>query len=209
MGGEWGDDDENARARRANLEAVPAAATGGGRYVEERPDEPWWLDADEMTMTIVLGADVDEVAGVLGLDHAAMAPMLLPEAPWQDDASPLALLEVPGAVAVAEPNGWTTVQPDTVTALSRLGLTVALYWNVNLVARFVVADGGQIVRDFDPVVDAGEGTGTPLPQEDGVVWGLDAIDEAAALQARVTGVHLTRGQVFGTPHPTASVPWPR
>lgn len=93
-------------------------------------------------------------------------------------------------------------------ALSRLGRTVCLYWDVNHVARFVVADGGRVVRDFDPVIDTGSGTGTPLPDEAGADWDREPIEQAAALQARVTGVHLTRGQVFGTPHPTAAMPWP-
>jgi hypothetical protein len=137
-----------------------------------------------------------------------MERMLIGEAPWEDEASPLALVEVAGCVAIVELNGWTTVQPDVVSALSGLGRTVSLYWNVNHVARFVVADNGRAVRDFDPVIDPGAGTGSPLPEEDGVNWEHHPIEKAADLEARVTGIHLTRGQVFGTPQPTATVPWP-
>lgn len=199
-------DYEADRALQANLLAV---AGPPAPYVEERPEAPWWDGAAEMTLTLVVGARAGDVARVLGLDLAAAEPMLLPDAPWRDDASPLALVEVPGAVAVAEPNGWTTVQPDTVAALSRLGLTVSLYWNVNMHAQLVVADGGTVLRDLDPVLDGGGGVGTPLPEEAGMDWGTDPIAAAAALQARVTGIHLTRGQVFGTPHLTVLVPWPR
>lgn len=205
MDNEWGVDDETARLMRANLEA---ASDGSNGYVEENPDAPWWWQAIEMTMTIVVGADIPVVARLLGLDLGVMEPRMLVEAPWEDDASPLALIDLPGAVAIAEPNGWTTVQPDAVRALSGLGRIVSLYWNVNHVARFVVAEGGQILRDFDPVIDAGAGTGVPLPEETGVDWESEPIEQAAALQARVTGVQMTRRQVFGTPHPTATVPWP-
>jgi len=209
VGNEWGVDDETAKVMRANLEALSAGpGDDAGGHVQECPEAPWWRHADAMTMTIVVGAEVSTVAEALGHDLAAMERMLVLEAPCEEGASPLALFGTGGAVAIVEPNGWTTVQPDVVTILSRLGPTVALYWNVNLLSRFVVAHNGEIVRDFDPVIDGGAGTGTPLPEETGVDWALDPIATAAALQSRVTNVHLTRAEVFGTPHPTTTVPWP-
>ena len=159
-------------------------------------------------MTIVVGSTVPDVAGILGIDLLAMDRLLPFEASVEEGASPLALFAEPGAVIIVEPNGWITAQPETVAALAVLGRTVALYWNVNYVSRFIVAENGEIVRDFDPVVDAGAGTGGPLPEEGGIDWGSDPIGKAAALQARLTGTALTRGQVFGTPYPTTTAPWP-
>lgn len=193
-------------AARRNLEKMAGPRE---TYVEIRPDAPWSDGANEMTVTIVKGARAHAVADVLGLELDKLTEMLLLDAPWSDDASPMQILRVPGAIAIAEPNGWFTARPEVVAQLSCLGLTVSLYWNVNYVSTFIVSDAGALVRSLDPVIDGGQGgVGSPLPEETGIDWS-DPIGAAATVQARVTGIHLTRGQVFGTKHPTALVPWPR
>src|SRR5690554_6713999 len=175
-------DDETARQMRANLLAMSGGVEE--RYVEENPDAPWWEGATEMTTAIVLGARPEDVARVLGFDLASLEPAMLLDAPWEEDEMPLAILEVPGAVVVAEPNGFQCSFEESVRSLSRLGRTVSLYWNVNRVSRFFVAEGGTILRQFEPGIDSGEGDGAQLPEEAGVDWDEDPIGQAAALQAR-------------------------
>ncbi|QTE28091.1 hypothetical protein [Pengzhenrongella sicca] len=178
-------------------------------YVESRPDAPWSDGADAMTVTIVKGATAHAVADVVGLNLDTLTETLPVEAAWPDAASPMQILTVPGAIAIAEPNGWFTARPEVVAQLSCLGLTVSLYWSVDHDSSFIVGDGGVVVRSFDPVIDRGQGgVGTPLPEEAGIDWS-EPIGAAATVQARVTGIDLTRGQVFGMQHPTALMPWPR
>ena len=63
---------------------------------------------------------------------------------------------------------------------------MSAYWNVNAVEAFTYARDGHIVRQFDPVLDQGGGTGKALPAEAGLDW-----DEAGVsmlrLQASITG----------------------
>lgn len=197
-------DEVHQREIDANLRAMSGELEP---YVEERPDAPWWLGEDAMTLTFVLGAHPADVARVLGVDLAKAEPRKLAEASgeWDGDAMPLAITEVPGAVVVVEPNGYQCAMPDAVVALSRLGRTVALYWNVNFVSSFHVAEGGTLLRSFDPVLDQGEGEGAPFPEEAGIDWEGNPISRAAELQARLVGIALTRGEVFGAPLPTMTV----
>ncbi len=133
--------------------------------------------------------------------------MVLDVAWAQESASPLSIVELEGATAVLEVNGFHTVQPHVAESLSTLGTTVCLYWNVNHMARFLVAEGGQLVRDFDPVIDEGGGLGQPYPEEEGIDWEVSPIPQAAELQARLTGIRLTRGDLFGKPLLTVMMPW--
>lgn len=93
-------------------------------------------------------------------------------------------------------------------ALSRWGQAVSVYWSVNYDAAFTLARGGDIVRSFDPVLEAGPeggGTGARLADEDGLGWDADPIASAGELQARLTGVTLTGEWLYGTAHPTVVV----
>ena len=175
---------------------------------EEGSDSPWWEAGIESTLTIVLGATPHAVAHVLGLALEEFSPQMVLDVAWtQEGASPLSIVELEGATAVFEVNGFHTVQPHVAQSLSALGTTVCLYWNVNHVARFLVAEDGRLVRDFDPVIDEGGGLGQPFPEEDGIDWEESPIPQAAELQARLTGIRLSRGDLFGKPLPTTMKPW--
>ena len=139
-------DEEREAQERRNILALAGEQEPPG---SDEPDAPWWRDAPESTMTVVVGTTPGAVADALGLDLSTMPHRRTDEVPWDAGASPL------------------------------------------------------------QVVDAGEGgLGAPLPQEAGLDWEEDPLGTAAELQARITGIRLTRGEVYGAPHPTAVVPWP-
>ena len=103
--------------------------------------------------------------------------------------------------AILEPNGFLTSLPKIVGNLSEAGLAVSVFWNVNAVMSFTLAERGAIRRQFDPLLyDPGD---SPLSDEDGLPFGHPGRPRAAAvaLMSRVSGIELDRRWMLEMPHP--------
>jgi hypothetical protein len=113
---------------------------------------------------------------------------------YQDLASLAWAVPVGNWTLAVEENGWQAVTPSVARALSADTRLVAYYWSVNADMTFLLAEDGNIVRQFDPLLGYDDGVarhGTPLPEEEGLPFGLAGARQAAfALIERLTGVSV-------------------
>lgn len=170
----------------------------------------WTDDEPAVTVAYVHGSSVCGVGDVLGFRwdtereaswrEASEQAMYTAETAWTVQVD-----ELDGWLVTIEPNGLAAARQDAVTSLSRGGTAVSVFWNVNRVMRFVLARDGVLKRSFDPLLYAVVPVGEPLPDEDGLPFGLPgARPERAALQLaeRLTGVRLGADWLVGTPRRT-------
>jgi hypothetical protein len=115
-------------------------------------------------------------------------------------------------VVTFEPHGWHGVEAELALPLYEQGRYVAYFWNVNAVMQFVFAQGGSLMRDFDPLLydNDGEG-GRALPEERdlpfpaGDTRSVTPGRASLALTERLTGIEITRSWLLDKPHPTYRV----
>ena len=114
---------------------------------------------------------------------------------------------IDGWSVILEPNGWVTSLPEVVARLSDEGRAINLFWNVNAVMSFCVADLGVVLRAFDPLL---YDDSDPLPEELDLPFGQPEIVRAAslALIARLTGVRVERSWLLERARPTYLIPAP-
>jgi len=100
-------------------------------------------------------------------------------------------------IAAGQIGDWTFIWEDSgfqgsldrsAVRLSASTAFVSAFWNVNAVEAFTYARDGDIVRQFDPVLDQSGGTGNAIPAEARLDW-----DEAEASMLRLQAA-ITRQQ---------------
>ncbi|MDT3442981.1 hypothetical protein [Pseudofrankia sp. BMG5.37] len=104
------------------------------------------------TITVIAGpADTDAVLRAFGADPA------VPRSFWDTRASDdltmraLAVIAVDGAVVAIEDNAFRGSRPEVLAALSRLGRTGSVFWNVSAGPRLGLAEGGEaLFHGFEP-----------------------------------------------------------
>ena len=175
--------------------------------------EPWesyeWVDRtlDAYCITVVTGSVTGEVVEAFAADPATRRPASFAEQhdmsvpyPQGFGTDTVAIDAIGAAVVWIENNGWAGIDTARAQALSRAGGHVAVYRSVNADMRLVVARGGTIDREFDPLLyeDAGA-----LPEEADLPFGHPGSPSAAAfaLVERLTSVRLTREWVVDERHP--------
>ena len=161
-------------------------------------DHSWTGAVMGVTVSFVRGLDLEAAGDVLRLQWPTERRATFGEAEgqweWNDVARfPVMVDERDGWLVLVEPNGWGAVQQGIARALSRGGVAVSVYWNVNAVMLFSLARDGLVVRSFDPLSPRhGHGQyGDPLPEEAGLVVGdpdRDPRHSALDLAERLTGV---------------------
>lgn len=99
--------------------------------------------------------------------------------------------------------------PEHAAQASMAGRLVAIHLSANMDMAFLVAERGEVVRYFDPVLDEpGEGDGDPLPGEDGLPFGGEhapVLAASFALMERTTGQRITRNWLLDETPPTVVV----
>ena len=177
-----------------------------------------WLDessGDDDLMAgcvgVVMGLDEVEVKGCFAIDQGSRRQATVHEA-WQLSESAFGndlvqISSIGNAVITFEPNGWHGVEGEIASSLSQRGRYVAYFWNVNAVMRFVFAESGLILRDFDPLLyEADRDRALPeeldLPFPSGSTDSLTPGQASLALIERLTGVEITREWLLAEPHPT-------
>jgi hypothetical protein len=96
------------------------------------------------------------------------------------------------------PNGFEFSFPGVAAGASRLGRVVSLFWNVKGHAQVLVADGGHVIRRFDPVIPE-DAAGDPLAEENGLPFGIPGEPLRAAalvLAERLTGRRLSKAWIL-------------
>jgi hypothetical protein len=176
-----------------------------------------WIDdaADGLTIAYVRGSSLREVGDVLEFRWDTERETTYGEALWQgvdtvEGAWTVQVGELDGWIVVVEPNGSAAAGSDTVVRLSRGGTAVSVSWNVNLVMNFVLARDGVLVRRFDPLGPQVEPLGQPLPEEEGLPFGIPGEPERAALMLaqRLTGIRPEREWILAAPRRTwTTKPW--
>lgn len=95
---------------------------------------------------------------------------------------------------IVEINGYQATLDEPLARLSKGTRAAVVYWNVNALMGFYWSVDGTQVRYFDPLLYDNPGwLGSPLPQEEGLTFGLGHPRTAAmACAERLTGVRLAR-----------------
>ncbi|SDF18102.1 hypothetical protein SAMN05660662_1222 [Blastococcus aurantiacus] len=174
----------------------------------------WTEQIDALTVTLLRGADLQQVGDVLEFDWESERLVTFDQAFDDLDGDgwdwPVQVEELEGWLVVAEPNGWFLSDEQKLAALSREGVAVSVFFNVNAKFRFIVARQGVVVRSFDPVVPTYEPAGDPLPEEGGLGFGVDEDTTANSfvLLERLTGVRLDESWLTEQPRRTWSAPHP-
>ena len=184
--------------------------TDAATWVPVRPAGADDDDLEAVTVTIVRGLSLREVADELALEEGTRRRLTFADAErLQDprvDAHPVQLAELGEAVVVVEPNGYLSVEHDVLAALSRNGDAVSVFRNVNAHMEFAAARSGAVVRSFDPLFGPDDGAeGERLPEEEGLPFGDEAADPhalALELAERLTGVRIERDWLLRTPRDT-------
>lgn len=119
----------------------------------------------------------DALSIVAASDDSAPLTFEEAHAMWAIDATPLQVDTLGERLMLIEPNGWRCTDATIVGRLSTGGRAASVYWNVNALMRFVYADHGEVLRDFDPLLYEPRGA---LAEEEGLPFGHPGRPGAAA-----------------------------
>jgi hypothetical protein len=112
----------------------------------------WSRDRMAICVAVVRGRTEDEVIDRYGGDPAGAAPATLDSA-WergQDGDSVLFVGGAGGAVLAVEDNGFQGSRPEVLREVTAGGGTMAsLFWNVNMLSRFSLAEDGEVIVAFE------------------------------------------------------------
>jgi hypothetical protein len=114
-------------------------------------------------------------------------------------------------VLVVEHNGWRA--EEIVEPLSRGARVACFFRNVQAVMSFVYAVDGQILAEFDPLLDSSPRSGADRRCLDrarrGLPFGLFAAERSAlSLVERVTGIRIARSWLDTPQHSVVLPPLP-
>jgi hypothetical protein len=157
----------------------------------------WVDDLPELTLALIhFAGGPEDLFAEVSRSARDLGPQ---EDMWQagaDDLEPMLVGRLGPWLTLLAYNGYLLAVPEVAADVSRVGRVAAIYQSVNADMAFVLAEGGEVLRYFDPLLDApGEGNGDPLPEEAGLPFGApDAPVWAAAfaLLERVTGQPITQ-----------------
>lgn len=143
-------------------------------------DSGSWTDAwDALCVTLTLSLGPGEAARLMALGEFEAFPDLSSAEAWVSqsetyDRAWFATGAVDDWTFVWEANGWQGVTPDVALRLADGGPLLSMFWNVNSVMSFLAMDGGQVVRQFDPLFHdeqpPTDDVGAPLSSESGLEW---------------------------------------
>jgi hypothetical protein len=168
-------------------------------------DYSWVNQIEAVCITVIFRGSRDAVFEVLGVDANSehRATFANAEGEQSEDREVVQIWRSGAHLVVVEPNGFAGSLLETLVPMVQGRDAVSVYWNVNAHMRVVIVDGGEVVREFDPLLyDDG---GAPLLEEDGLGFGdpkKDVQGGALNVLERRTGVVLTEEAVLHTEHPT-------
>jgi hypothetical protein len=165
----------------------------------DEAESAWWTDYQALCVTVVRGQGPDAVAAAIARDGVRVASLEDAE-DWvfegDLDRHWVAVGERDDVVFSWEDNGWLGVDPNVVGPLAVGGSATSLYWNVNMVCRFVHAVEGSVVREFDPMFHDEPGPGgPPLVEERGLQWWTEDHPDVDFLATSLELVHRLTGML--------------
>jgi hypothetical protein len=157
----------------------------------------WVEELEAYCFTALVGLDADEAIRRLGGDPAAVErDLTFEQCFWPADGVQWAQVGAVGSgVLVAEHNGW---RAEEVVEILSLGARMACFFrNVHAVMHFVYAIDGEVLAEFDPLLEHSAAAGVQPRVLDGVVGDLPfglfgAEPSAMSLLERLTGVRVER-----------------
>jgi hypothetical protein len=158
----------------------------------------WVEEIEAFCFTALVGLDEDETIRRLGGDPSLVAPpKTFDQCFWPADGTQWAQVgRVNGGLFVAEHNGW---RAEEVAEQLSLGARMACFFrNVQAVMHFVYAVDGEVLAEFDPLLERAAASGADPRILDRVAGDLPfglfgAESSAMALLERLTGVRVERG----------------
>lgn len=156
----------------------------------------WVESLEAYCFTAVVGLDVEEVVRRLIGDRPATDRRTFDQCFWPANGVQWAQIgTVNGGVLIAEHNGWRC--EEALTELSVGARTACFFRNVEAIMHFVYAVDGEVLAEFDPLLDRRATAGARPEILHGVVddlpFGLFGAEASAmALLERLTGVRVER-----------------
>jgi hypothetical protein len=175
-------------------------------------------------LSVVIGASEEDVIEAFGLDRARVAVVTGKEAfelqrPGSEVVVQVARLG--DAIVTFEPNGYEGSKHALATALSARGRYVSYYEGATAVTEFIYAEGGALLRSFEPLLYGSDGEpARALPVEEGLPFDRFEADGQTAktgrsclmLIERLTGIQISRQWLLDKPRATycraGEAPWP-
>jgi hypothetical protein len=161
----------------------------------------WVESLEAYCFTAVVGLDRDEVVRRLGAEGATASARTFDECFWAANGGQWVQVgPVDGGVLIAEHNGWQA--EESVEGLSKDARVACFYRNVHAVMHFVYAEDGDVVAEFDPLLESRPASGARpwviSGALDGLPFGLFGAESSAlTLVERLTGVRITRAWLDG------------
>jgi hypothetical protein len=170
----------------------------------------WVDDLPELTLALIEFAG--EPADLFAVVSRSARDLRPDEDMWQhgaDDLEPMLVGRLGPWLTLLAYDGFLLAQPEVAADVSRVGRVVAIYQSVDADMAFVLAEHGEVLRYFDPLLDGpGGGVGDPLPEEAGLPFGTDGADvwpAAFALLERVSGQAITQAWLIDEDRPCVVV----
>jgi hypothetical protein len=170
----------------------------------------WVEEIEAFCFTALVGVDLDEAIRRLGGDPSSTAaPRTFDQCFWPADGTQWAQVgPVNGGLFVAEHNGWRA--EEVAEDLSRGARMACFFRNVQAVMHFVYAVDGEVLAEFDPLLEWPAASGADpriLNRVAGdLPFGLFGAESSAmALLERLTGVRVEKGWLE-TPQRAVALP---
>ena len=160
-------------------------------------DDTWTGAYDGLCVSLVRGPDPAAAVRALCPPDLASFPSAATASDWVRDTAAydrtwLATGWVGDWTFVWEDNGFQGADPERAAILAANATFASIFWNVNSLMSFTLAEHGRIVRQFDPLFHDDDpspvpATGDPLPEETGLDWETEPRLSGLTVLSRVTG----------------------
>ena len=162
----------------------------------ELTDEGTWAEhQDGLCITLVRGMAASDVIATLCPSDVQAFSSAEQAMGWvrgsaSYDRTWLAVGHVDGSAFAWEDNGFQGADHGVLQTLSGGTRAVSMFWNVNSVMAFTLADDGQVFRQFDPLFHDDDPSpvaeiGSSLAEEAGLNWEAGPRLSGLRLQARL------------------------
>jgi hypothetical protein len=158
-------------------------------------DGTWAEHQDGLCVTLVKGKAGSDVIATLCPSDVQAFSSADESVCWVRDSESydrtwLAVGHVGGVAFAWEDNGFQGADKGVLQALSAGTRAVSMFWNVNAVMAFTLAEGGQVVRQFDPLFHDDDPSpvaeiGSSMVEEAGLNWESGPRLSGLRLQARL------------------------
>ena len=164
----------------------------------------WTNDLDPFCMTIMIGAKREAVDTAFKIVPASRKLTTIADhwtfaGPDSEGNGVVQIDTLESGLIAFESNGWTGDDASVIRQIAA-PLSVSIFRNINAVMRVTVAQKGQVVRQFDPLLYDADGA---LPEESAYNWNVEhPVASSFSLAETLTGIEITQAWLLDQPHAT-------